>query len=119
MAPGGGFSYLVGPTAALLVIGFLVLLLRWAFARGGSLVERPAHRGRPDEYGLLVPVATVDSPALAESLSTQLERLGIRSTVIETNSGIRLMVFPADLEQARSVISRTNPDRSDPGPARE
>jgi SPOR domain len=119
MAPGGGFSYLVGPTAAFVVVGLLALLLRWSFARGGSLVAPPAQSSTPDDYGLLVSVATVDDPALAESLGAQLEGLGIRSTVVETSNGLRVMVFPADLERARAAISRANPDRSDPGQARE
>lgn len=119
MAPGGGFSYLVGPTAAFIVIGLLALLLRWAFARGGSLVERPAQRGRPEDYGLLVTVATPDNPGLAEDMHARLESAGLRSTVVATESDVRVMVFPTDLEQARAELNRTNPDRSDPGPARE
>ncbi len=119
MAPGGGFSYLVGPTAAFVVVGLLALLLRWSFARGSSLVAPPAQPSTPDDYGLLVSVATVDDPAIAESLATQLERLGIRSTVVETSNGLRVMVFRVDQQAATAAVRRTNPDRSNPGQARE
>ena len=118
MAPGGGFSYLVGPTAAFVVVGFLALLLRWSFARGGSLVAPPAHPSTPDDYGLLASVATVADPAVAELLTRQLERMGIRSTVVETSNGLCVMVFPADRDAAMAAVRRTNPDRSDPGQAR-
>jgi hypothetical protein len=48
-------SYLI----ALVMVGILVLLLRWAFGgRSRSLVERRARRGTEDEYGLLVAIAS-------------------------------------------------------------
>jgi hypothetical protein len=53
----GSYSYAYGPVVAFLAIGVLVLMLRWAFARGGSVVERPSRPGDPDEYGLLDAVA--------------------------------------------------------------
>ena len=39
-------------------LGIMVLILRWAFARGGSVVERAPKSGNPDEYGMLVPIAS-------------------------------------------------------------
>ena len=53
---------------------FLALLLRWAFARGSSLVERPARPGHEDEYGALVPVASPGSVVEAELLRLRLRR---------------------------------------------
>jgi hypothetical protein len=44
--------------AGFAVMGVLILLLRWAFSRGSSLVERPRRTGEEDEYGLLRVVAT-------------------------------------------------------------
>ena len=37
----GSYSYVYGPIMALVAIGILVLVLRWAFGRGSSVVERP------------------------------------------------------------------------------
>ena len=48
------YSYLFGPLVALAIMAVMVVLLRWAFSRGGSLVERDARPGRSDEYGLMV-----------------------------------------------------------------
>jgi hypothetical protein len=43
--------------AGFAVIAFFILVLRWAFSQGNSLIERPSKRGKADEYGLFVPVA--------------------------------------------------------------
>ena len=53
----GGWEYLFGPAVSFVVVGVLVLLLRWAFGRGRSLVEKRSTSGTPQEYGLLVRVA--------------------------------------------------------------
>jgi hypothetical protein len=50
-----------GPGIALLVVGFLALMLRWTFSHGSSLVERRPRDGHEDEYGALVPVASPGS----------------------------------------------------------
>ena len=44
--------------AGFFVLGILILLLRWTFSRGKSLVEKPRRIGSDDEYGLLEVVAT-------------------------------------------------------------
>jgi hypothetical protein len=53
-------SYLVGPLLALAGVGVLRLLLRWTYARGGSVVAKPPRPGGADDDGLLVPVFQVD-----------------------------------------------------------
>jgi hypothetical protein len=91
---------------AFLVIGLLMILLRWAFGRGSSVVERPTRPGPPDEYGLLHPVASPGSYVEAEIIRRQLEAGKIQATVAMTNDGPRVMVWPADEVQARQILAR-------------
>lgn len=100
----GSYSYLYGPLMALVAIGVLVLVLRWAFGRGTSVVERPPRSGEPDEYGLLDAVASPGTYIEAEILRQRLEAAGIKATVAMTNDGPRLMVWPNDRERAASVL---------------
>lgn len=97
-------SFLVGPVIAFLGVGLLVLLLRWAFRRGGSVVARPATSGRVDEYGLLVSVAAPTNYIEAEIVRRTLEDHKIRATLAQTTAGPRIMVFEQDLERARAVV---------------
>ena len=39
--------------AGFAVMGLFIILLKWAFSRGSSLVEKPKKIGDEDEYGLL------------------------------------------------------------------
>ncbi len=96
-------SFLVGPLIAFGVVGLFVLLLRWTFARGTSVVRR---EGRPDQYGLLVPAASPSTYAEGEILRRTLEDAGIRATLAQTLDGPRVMVFPQDLDRARAVVGR-------------
>lgn len=91
---------------ALLGIGLLVLILRWAFGRGSSVVERPVHTGRPTEYGLLRPVASPGNYIEAELVRQALEAQMVRATVAMTNDGPRVMVWPKDEARAREVLAR-------------
>lgn len=97
---------LVAGLLALLVVGFLGLLLRWAFGRGRSLAPRPPHRGNPDEYGLLVSVAAPADRDEAGRLAALLAAEGIRNTLVPTTVGPRLMVWPDDAARARQVLDR-------------
>lgn len=100
----GSYSYAYGPVVAFLAIGVLVLLLRWAFARGGSVVERPSRPGDPDEYGLLDPVASPGTYIEAEIIRQRLEAADIRATVAMTNDGPRVMVWPTDRVRAATIV---------------
>ena len=55
----------------------LALVLRWAFGRNQSLVERRPRRGRADEYGALVGLTTAlfDSEAMAQKAFAGLHKL--------------------------------------------
>lgn len=103
---GTSASFLVGPLIAFAVVGVFVLLLRWTFRRGGSVVARPATAGRVDEYGLLVSVAAPSTYIEAEIARRSLEDARIRATLAQTLAGPRVMVFEDDLERAREILSR-------------
>jgi hypothetical protein len=103
----GSYSYAYGPLVAFMVIGVMILVLRWAFGgRKQSVVERPARRGTPDQYGLLDPVASPDTYVEAEICRQHLEAAGIRATVAMTNDGPRVMVWPEDRATATDVLRR-------------
>lgn len=101
---GTSASFLVGPLIAFGVVGVLVLVLRWAFARGGSLVERKARAGAEDDYGLLVAVASPGTYVEGEILRRTLEDASIRATLTQTLDGPRVMVFPDDERRARTIL---------------
>ncbi|MGH8892580.1 MAG: hypothetical protein ACRDWY_04635 [Actinomycetes bacterium] len=90
---------------ALLVVGVLALLLRWAFGgRSRSLVERRARSGHEDEYGLLVAIASPGTFIEGEVARQRLEAAGIKAQLVTTADGPRLMVFSTDEARARRVL---------------
>jgi len=99
-------SFLVGPIIAFGMVGILVLLLRWTFAHGTSVVAKKPTSGRVDEYGLLVSVSAPPTYIEAEIVRLALEDAGIRATLAQTLAGPRLMVFPEDVERARKVVDQ-------------
>jgi len=103
----GSYSYLFGPIIAFAAIGVLSLVLRWAFTRGGSLVERRAASGPEAEYGLLVSVASPATYVQGELLRQSLLDAGLKATLAQTDEGPRLMVFRADEAAARRLLARS------------
>ena len=101
----GQYAFLLGPFVALLVVGALSLILRWAFSRGHSVVARPGRPGAEDEYGLLVAIASPPTYIEGEMARRRLEDAGVRATLAETVQGPRLMVFPQDESRARKLLS--------------
>lgn len=102
---GGSFSYAFGPVVALLVVGVLVLVLRWAFGSSRVSVVAAAPRvGSADEYGLLVPVAAPGSFVAAEIARARLEDSGVRANVAATLDGPRVLVWPRDEQRARELL---------------
>ncbi len=99
------YSYLFTPLTALLVVGVLALLLRWTFARGGSLVQRRPRAGAEGEYGLLVPVASPGSYVEGEILRRGLAQAGVRATLATTADGPRLLVWSGDEQAARTFLA--------------
>lgn len=98
------FSYVFGPITAFGGLALLVVVLRWSTSSGGSLVQRPVRPGDASEYGLLVPIAEPRTQAEGEAIQRRLEERGLRATLARTNEGHRVLVFPADAEQARSLL---------------
>ena len=97
-------GYAFGPLVAFTAVGLLVLVLRWASRRGGSLVPPPARPGRPDEYGLLVSIAAPQTATEAEEAIERLEHAGVRVTLASTSAGPRLLVFRDDEDRARRLL---------------
>jgi hypothetical protein len=103
-----GLTYLLGPLVALGVIGVLVLILRWTFSSGGSVVERRPKRGLSTSYGMLVAVAAPHTYMEAEMSRRRLQDAGLRATVAQTDDGPRVMVFPDDETTARQLLARAS-----------
>ncbi len=99
------FSYIFGPIMAFAVLGGLILILRWAFRRGTSVVAAPARSGASDEYGMLVPIATPGDYIHGEMLRRTLEDAGIRANLAQTLDGPRVMVWPKDENRARALLA--------------
>lgn len=88
----------------IVALAVLAWLLRWTFSSGKSVVAKKAKRGKPQEYGLLTPVSVAVNRAEAIRQAELLEKHQIRCTIAETTEGIRLMVFPEDVESARKHL---------------
>jgi len=99
------YHYALGPSIALVVVGVLVLLLRWTFSHGRSLVERRPQRGTSEEYGLLEVVSAPGTFVEAELQRRTLVDAGIRATLAPTTEGPRVMVFPQEAGLARQILA--------------
>lgn len=98
------FSYLFGPIVAFIGVGAMVLVLRWAYARGTSVVAAPARVGRHDEYGLLVCVASPTDYIQGEILRRTLEDQGVKANLAHTLDGPKVMVWPQDRDRALTLL---------------
>lgn len=89
--------------AAALVV--FILVLRWAYSsRPDSLLSRRPRTGAADEYGLMSPLAVPKNAAEGAEIGALLEQAGIRSRVVQTTEGLRVMVWTDDLPRAREVL---------------
>ncbi|WGW10481.1 hypothetical protein LWF01_10000 [Saxibacter everestensis] len=95
------------PLGALLLLGAAILLLRWTFSGGKSLIAKPPRSGKPDDYGLLTPICDPDTADEARQAQHALARAGIVATVTNTTEGTRVMVFAEDAQRARDVLHLT------------
>ena len=102
------FSYIFGPIVAFAALGALILVLRWAFRRGSSVVAAPAKPGASSEYGMLVPIASPGDYVQGEILRRTLEDAGIRANLASTLDGPKVMVWPKDEIRARAVLTRSS-----------
>ena len=101
------FSYIFGPLIGFSAIGLMVLVLRWAFRRGGSVVERPSKSGSPSDYGLLIPIAAPPNYIEGEVLRKRLSDAGIRASLATTTDGPRILVWPGDQISAKQILNRS------------
>jgi hypothetical protein len=84
----------------------VLLALRWTFGTGRDMTAPPIVD--PDDNtgdGLLTEVSRVPTRSAAHVLRARLDAAGIRATVGQTGGAYRLLVFPADLAEARVVVS--------------
>ena len=93
---------------AVLMLGIVLLALRWTFGTGR---DQPApYLPDPDDPtgdGLLTEVSRVPTEAAAQVLRSRLAAAGIRATVGRAGGAYRLLVFPADVGNARVVVRRS------------
>lgn len=100
------FSYAFGPLVALLAIGVLIVVLRWAFSnRRTSVVAAAPTPGNETDYGMLTPIASPATYIDGEILRRRLEDAGIRANLATTLDGPRVMVWPQDEQRAREVLT--------------
>lgn len=90
--------------AGFIVIIFFILILRWAFSNGKSLIAKPGRAGAANEYGLLIPIASPSNFIEGEMLRQKLLAVGIRANLTQTVEGIKIMVFERDARTARAVF---------------
>lgn len=90
--------------AGFAALGVLIILLRWAFSRGKSVIEKPKVIGQENDYGLLKVVATPANHIEGEMLRRRLGEHGIKATLTQTKSGPRLFVFPEELKAAEAIL---------------
>lgn len=86
------------------VLGVLILLLRWGFSRGDSLIEKPKRTGDESDYGLLKAVAAPNNHIEGEILRRKLVEQGIKATLTQTKNGPRIMVFPEEVKAAQAIL---------------
>ncbi|MFM7350667.1 MAG: hypothetical protein ACKO1P_00220 [Actinomycetota bacterium] len=94
------FQSLAGFAVMLVLIG----LLKWAFARGNSVVARPLRVGNDEEYGLLRVVARPGNHIEGEMLRQKLAANGIKATLTQTKRGPRVMVFEKEVKAAEAIL---------------
>jgi len=85
-------------------LAILIILLRWAFSRGSSLIERPSRSGNDDEYGLLTVVASPTNHIEGEMVRQKLLAHGIKANLTQTNSGPKVMVFATEVRAAEAIL---------------
>lgn len=105
MITSGSASDAAWPLVVIGGLAAMVLLLRWAFTPGHSLVQRRPQSGDPDSYGLLTTVAEPGTMIEGEQQRRLLEDADIRATLVQTTAGPRLMVFPEHASLARALLS--------------
>ena len=87
---------------AFLMIGLLGFVLRWTFGRDKGAPAWPS--GDPEDFGLLAPVAIVDTADEAAQVKAMLAEAGIKATTsVGPDRRHRVLVFSNELDRARRV----------------
>ena len=88
-----------------LIVGFMVLILKWAFSNNKSVIERAKKIGDEDEYGLLKVAASPKNHIEGEMLRQKLLSVGIKATLSQTKTGPKILVFEKDLKIAKATLN--------------
>lgn len=106
MSSWGSLSFLYGPLLAVMGLGSMILILRWAHSsKKVSLIARPTKPADPNDYGILVPIAFPDNYAAGEILRIKLQEANIKATLTFTIDGPRILVWPKDENIARQILA--------------
>ena len=100
---------MIGIIGALVVVALLMFLARWAFSPAPRTSSRRQLRDTdPEDFGLLIPVATAPTREDAEMLREVLTSNGIRCTLAPAGGGRRramhVLVFLGDADRAKNVV---------------
>lgn len=94
---------------AFAMIAMLGLILRWTFSRGRDTAPAQWSRARSEDFGLLAPMATVDTLDEAQRLRATLNQAGMKATTTVAHDGRhQVLVFATDLDRARRVAGWSN-----------
>ena len=96
-------EFLVAPLLAVLVVGLLALVLRWAFGNGGGVRATPKP-GSPGDHGLLMPMLTVRDPQRAAQLVATLRAQGVRASLSGPPGRQLLLVWPTEVNRAAELL---------------
>lgn len=97
-------DYLLAPLISIATLAVIVLIMRWAFTGGRSLVSRPVRPASPAEYGMLVAIFSPADHIEGERVRRQLLAAGVRATLAWTLEGPRVLVWPVDEPRARQLL---------------
>jgi hypothetical protein len=98
-------EYFLLPLFGLLVIGLLVLVLRWSHQPARD--DRSGSGAAIGDQGLLVPVVSVPTAQRARELAGQLTGIGIRATVSPVRGEHLVLVWPWQAQAARDCLARS------------
>ncbi|HEY0815963.1 MAG TPA: hypothetical protein VGE11_22030 [Pseudonocardia sp.] len=92
----------LGLFGGIVLVGVLLLLLRWTWGTGRHLpIPDP---NDPVGDGLLAEVARAPTETAAQVLRSRLTTAGIRATIGRDGGSYRVMVFDDDAGQAKLVL---------------
>lgn len=88
-----------------LVVGVMIVILKWAFSGNKSVIEREKKIGNEDEYGLLRVAHSPKNHIEGEMLRQKLLSVGIKATLSQTKNSPKILVFEEDLKIAKATLN--------------